>query len=115
VSLVTPDEAAHKDEVLRRWCDEVGRDPDSIERTLSLGPLVIRDDPVEVRAVIARFHEANPGMQRAVVTGSVAEVAEHCRAYVERGFRHLIFHTPTPYDDETLERFVTEVRPQLGP
>jgi alkanesulfonate monooxygenase SsuD/methylene tetrahydromethanopterin reductase-like flavin-dependent oxidoreductase (luciferase family) len=113
VSLVTPEEAAHKDEVLRRWCDEVGRDPDSIERTLSLGPIVIRDDAADARAVIARFHEANPGMQRAVVTGSVPEIAEHCRAYVAKGFRHLIFHLAPPYDEETLERFATEVRPLL--
>jgi alkanesulfonate monooxygenase SsuD/methylene tetrahydromethanopterin reductase-like flavin-dependent oxidoreductase (luciferase family) len=113
VALVTPEEAAHKDEVLRRWCDEVGRDPATIERTISLGPLVIRDDPADARAVIARFHEANPGMQRSVVTGSVAEVAEHCRAYVARGFRHLIFHLVAPYDDETMERFASEVRPLL--
>jgi len=113
VSLVTPEEAAHKDEVLRRWCDEVGRDPESIERSISLGPLIIRDDPADAKAVITRFHEANPGMQRSVVTGSVDEIAEHCRAYVDAGFPHLIFHSPTPYDDETLERFAGEVRPLL--
>jgi alkanesulfonate monooxygenase SsuD/methylene tetrahydromethanopterin reductase-like flavin-dependent oxidoreductase (luciferase family) len=113
VANVTPEEAARKDEVLRRWCDELGRDHASIERTLSLGPLLVRDDPAEARAVIARFHEANPGMERAVLTGSASEVAEACRAYVARGFRHLIFHLVPPYDDETLERFATEVRPQL--
>jgi alkanesulfonate monooxygenase SsuD/methylene tetrahydromethanopterin reductase-like flavin-dependent oxidoreductase (luciferase family) len=113
VAMVTADEAGAKDEVLRRWCEEVGRDPDSIERTISLGPLAIRDDPVQARALVARFHEANPGMQRAVVTGSVEEIADHCRAYMARGFRHLIFHAPAPYDDETLERFATEVRPLL--
>jgi hypothetical protein len=31
-----------------------------------------------------------------------------------RGFRHLIFHAPAPYDDETLERFASEVRPLLN-
>jgi alkanesulfonate monooxygenase SsuD/methylene tetrahydromethanopterin reductase-like flavin-dependent oxidoreductase (luciferase family) len=113
VAMVTPEEATHKDEVLRRWCEEVGRDPEAIERTVSLGPLLIRDDPAEAKAVIASFHEANPGMQRAVLTGSSDEIAERCRDYVARGFRHLIYHVPPPYDDETLERFATEVRPQL--
>lgn len=113
VAQATPEEAASKDEVLRRWCDEVGRDPSSIERTLSLGPLAIRDDPAEARALIARFHETNPDMQRSVLTGSASEIADTCRAYVARGFRHLIFHVPAPYDDETLERFATEVRPLL--
>ena len=36
VANVTAEEASRKDEVLRHWCDELGRDPASIERTLSL-------------------------------------------------------------------------------
>ncbi|MET0772921.1 MAG: LLM class flavin-dependent oxidoreductase, partial [Candidatus Limnocylindrales bacterium] len=43
----TPDEARHKVEVLHGWCEEIGRDPAEIEHTLSLGPIVIRDDPTE--------------------------------------------------------------------
>jgi F420-dependent oxidoreductase-like protein len=113
VAMVTPEEAARKDEVLRRWCEELGRDPESIERTVSLGPLLIRDDPAEARAVIGRFHETNPGMRREVLTGSANEIAERCRAYVDKGFRHLIFHLVAPFDDETLERFAGEVKPQL--
>jgi alkanesulfonate monooxygenase SsuD/methylene tetrahydromethanopterin reductase-like flavin-dependent oxidoreductase (luciferase family) len=113
VAQVTPEEAAQKDEVLRRWCDELGRDEATIERTLSLGPIAIRDDPADARALVARFHETNPGMQRHVQTGSAGEIAEWCRAYVAAGFTHLIFHLPAPFDDETLERFASEVRPQL--
>jgi alkanesulfonate monooxygenase SsuD/methylene tetrahydromethanopterin reductase-like flavin-dependent oxidoreductase (luciferase family) len=114
VAQVTPEEAAQKDEVLRRWCDELGRDEAAIERTVSLGPIAIRDDPADARALVARFHEANPGMTRHVQTGSASQIAEWCRAYVAAGFRHLIFHLPAPYDDETLERFANEVRPQLS-
>ena len=113
VAQVTPEEAAKKDAVLRRWCDELGRDEATIERTLSLGPIAIRDDPADARALVARFHETNPGMQRHVQTGSASEIAEWCRAYVASGFTHLIFHLPAPFDDETLERFASEVRPQL--
>ena len=111
---LTPDEAAAKDVILRRWCDEVGRDPDEIERTMSLGPMLIRDDASDARAMIARFHESNPKMEREVLTGSAEEMTELCRQFVARGFRHLIFHTPTPYDEETLERFATEVKPNLA-
>jgi len=91
----------------------VGRDPAAIERTLSLGPVLIRDDPADAQAAIARFHEVNPGMTRAVLAGSADEITERCQAYVDAGFPHLIFHLPSPYDDETLERFASEVRPQL--
>lgn len=114
VAMVTPDEAQRKDAVLRRWCDAVGRDSDEIERTVSLGPMLIRDAPADARAVIARFHEANPGMEREVLVGSVDEIADLCRRYVDSGFRHLIFHAPYPYDAETIERFAAEVRPALG-
>jgi alkanesulfonate monooxygenase SsuD/methylene tetrahydromethanopterin reductase-like flavin-dependent oxidoreductase (luciferase family) len=113
VALVTPDEAAHKDGVLRRWCEEVGRDPQEIERTLSLGPVVIRDDPAEAQAVVASFKARNRGMTREVVTGTAAELAAHARPYVERGFRHLIIHAPAPYDLESVDRFANEVMPQL--
>jgi alkanesulfonate monooxygenase SsuD/methylene tetrahydromethanopterin reductase-like flavin-dependent oxidoreductase (luciferase family) len=111
---LTPEEASHKDQVLRRWCDEVGRDTNEIERTLSLGPLAIRDDPAEADRLVASFHERNPGMQRAVLTGSSEQIAERARAYVALGFRHIIYHLVPPYDDETLVRFATEVTPALG-
>jgi alkanesulfonate monooxygenase SsuD/methylene tetrahydromethanopterin reductase-like flavin-dependent oxidoreductase (luciferase family) len=113
VANVTPEEAAHKDAILRRWCDEVGRDPDAIERTLSLGPLVIRDGASGARAWVARFHDANPGATRTILSGSADEVAATARGYVDLGFRHIIFHLAQPYDDETLQRFAEEVRPQL--
>ncbi len=110
---LTPEEAAAKDAILRRWCDEVGRDPDEIERTMSLGPMLIRDDPAEARRMIARFHETNPKMEREVMTGSAAEITEVCGRYAAAGFRHLVFHSPAPHDEETLQRFATEVKPNL--
>ena len=92
----------------------MGRDPDEIERTLSLGPLAIRDDPAEADKLVASFHAQNPGMTRAVMTGSSEQLAERIRAYVALGFRHVIYHLVPPYDAETLERFVGEVRPALA-
>ena len=114
VAQVTPEEAAHKVAVLHRWCDEVGRDPSEIELTLSLGPMVIREDPADAKAAVARFHEINPKLSREVLTGSVDEITDFCRRYAEVGFRHFIFHMPAPYDEETLEQFASEVRPNLG-
>ena len=114
VALVTPEEAAAKDAVLRRWCEEVGRDSDEIERTLSLGPMLIRDDPADAKRAIDGFHASNPGMKRSVLTGSADEIAEYCQGYLAHGFRHFIYHLPTPYDEETLERLAEEVRPNLA-
>ena len=114
IALVTPEQAAHKVAVLDRWCDEFDRDPAGIERTLSLGPMLIRDDPADAKAKVAEFHASNPKLTRAVETGTAEEITELCRAYAAHGFRHFIFHMPTPYDEETLERFATEVRPNVG-
>jgi alkanesulfonate monooxygenase SsuD/methylene tetrahydromethanopterin reductase-like flavin-dependent oxidoreductase (luciferase family) len=114
VANITAEEAAAKDAVLRRWCDEVGRDPNEIERTLGLGPTIIRDDPADAKAVLTRYQATNPGMDRPVRMGSAEEIAEQARPYVTLGFRHLIIHSVPPHDEETLDRFATEVRAALG-
>ena len=36
------------------------------------------------------------------------------RPFLDIGFRHFIFGFPAPYDAETMERLVTEVRPMLA-
>jgi alkanesulfonate monooxygenase SsuD/methylene tetrahydromethanopterin reductase-like flavin-dependent oxidoreductase (luciferase family) len=113
VANLTAEEAAHKVAVLDRWCDELGRDPGEIERTFSLGPTIIRDDPAEAKAVRTQYEETNHGLDRPLRMGSAAEITEQARAYVDLGFRHLILHSVPPHDDETLERFATEVRPAL--
>ncbi len=114
IAQVTPEQAAHKVEVLKRHCDEVGRDFDEIELTLSLGPMVIRDDPAEAARADATYREWNPGTSRELLLGSAEQIAEHCSAYVEHGFTHFIYHSPSPHDEETLERFAREVRSSIG-
>ena len=113
-AMISPEEAREKDAILRRWCDEVGRDPDEIERTISLGPILIRDDPAEAARAVQHIRDHNRGTERAFATGSAAELAERWQGYVDAGFRHILFHLAPPYDTETLVRFVTEVIPALS-
>jgi hypothetical protein len=40
-------------------------------------------------------------------------MADRLAPYVELGFRHIYIDVPAPFDQETLERFVGEVRPRL--
>ena len=108
-----PETAAHKVEVLRRHCDEVGRDPAEIEMTVSLGPTVLRDDPAEVPKVAAAVEARNQGFDRPLLSGNADQLAERVRAYTALGFTTVLFHTMPPYDDETLERFIAEVKPQV--
>lgn len=111
---MTPELARQKADVLRRWCDELGRDFDRIERSISLGPILVRDDPAEAARVVRDIKGHNRGTQREFATGSAAELAERWRGFVDAGFRHLVAHLAPPYDAETLERFATEVVPALS-
>jgi alkanesulfonate monooxygenase SsuD/methylene tetrahydromethanopterin reductase-like flavin-dependent oxidoreductase (luciferase family) len=45
--------------------------------------------------------------------GTPEQMAEMLRAYVELGFRTVITEQPAPFDEETLERFIREVKPMV--
>jgi F420-dependent oxidoreductase-like protein len=103
----------HKDEVLRRWCDEVGRDQAEIERTLGMGTVIIRDRESDAQSYYAEIQRQHPGFTDKPKIGTADQLADRLRPYVELGFRHIFFDASAPFDDETLERFVTEVKPRL--
>ena len=103
----------HKDSVLRRWCDEVGRDQSEIERTLGLGQLVIRDDPSEARRVADEIRRRNGNHTDGIRMTRADELAESLVPFAELGFRHILFDAPEPHDRETLERFIGEVKPAI--
>lgn len=103
----------HKDEVLRQWCERVGRDHTEIERTLGLGGVVIRDSAAEAKKVDAKYRERHPGYDDPPKLGSADDLAERLAPFVELGFRHIFYDVPAPLDEETLERFVGEVKPKL--
>jgi len=103
----------HKDEVLRQWCERVGRNEAEIERTLGLGGVVIRDSEAEAKKVDAKFRDRHPGYDDPPKLGSAEQLAESLAPYVELGFRHIFYDVPSPLDEETLQRFVGEVKPKL--
>ena len=106
------DTVRHKDEVLRRWCDEVGRDESEIERTWQGGSVIVRDSEDEASRVAAEVGRINGGSRGP--TGATPEIlAEKAAPLVELGFRHIYYDSPAPYDDETLVRLITEVKPMI--
>ena len=115
----TPEQLAHKLEVLRGHCDAVGRDVGEIELTMSI-TLTIRDRAADARRVAGELlaHNQTPWSRvensPSFMYGSPAEIADRLGPYVELGFRTLIAEQPAPCDVETLERFIGEVGPQLG-
>jgi len=104
-----------KDATLIGHCEAVGRDEKSIERTVGMGTPFIRDSREEAFTVMADVFADNGDAKTwtGMPVGTVEDVVEHCKPYLDTGYRHLIFGFPAPYDEETLERLATEVRPQL--
>ncbi len=105
-----------RDEILRRHCDEVGRDESQIERTVGIGTCIIRDDPAEARRVFEATFAHNGGAEpwKDQLVGTPEQVADRLRPFLGIGFRHWIAGFPSPYDAETMERLVTEVKPMLA-
>ena len=112
------DVMAHKVDVLRRHCDEVGRDISEIEFTLGV-KVTIRDTQAEADRVwkAAMAHNRTPLADVAdddtFWNGTPEQLADKLRPYVELGFRTVISEQPAPYDVETLERFIGEVKPMV--
>jgi alkanesulfonate monooxygenase SsuD/methylene tetrahydromethanopterin reductase-like flavin-dependent oxidoreductase (luciferase family) len=110
------DTMAHKIEVLRSHCADVGRDPSEIEFTLGV-KLTIRDTEAEAVQVWKAAMEHNRTPLSRVEddftfwNGTVTQIAERLAPYVELGFHTVISEQPAPYDVETLERFMKEVKP----
>ena len=102
----------HKDEVLRRWCAEVGRDESEIERTYQGGNVVVRDSVDDARRVAEEIGRRNGGWRGPEPT-TTERLVERLAPIVDLGFRHVYFDSAAPYDGETLERLVREVKPML--
>jgi alkanesulfonate monooxygenase SsuD/methylene tetrahydromethanopterin reductase-like flavin-dependent oxidoreductase (luciferase family) len=101
----TLEELRAKDAILRQRCEEVGRDPETIERTATVD-ILIRD--TKAAAIDAyRTIAAGSGQEvdeEAPYMGSPEQVADALRPVAELGFRHFIVEMPAPYDAETLDR-----------
>jgi alkanesulfonate monooxygenase SsuD/methylene tetrahydromethanopterin reductase-like flavin-dependent oxidoreductase (luciferase family) len=110
------EQGRRKEAVLLRHCEAVGRDPGEIERTSGLGVVVIRDTRDEARrvfeAIFASNGQAAPWANQPV--GTAEDVAEFIAPFLELGYHHLIAGFPNPYDEESMTRLATEVRPLLG-
>ena len=110
----TPEVIAHKLAVLRTHCADLGRDPAEIEPTTG-GGILVRDDLNDVdrrlREVSARNRVESP--TRPAVVGSPETIAQRLLEYHRLGVRGFLFGMSPPYDRETIERVMTEVKPRF--
>jgi F420-dependent oxidoreductase-like protein len=107
VAFIGPEDYARKVEVLARHCDDAGRDPAEITKTVNTG-IAWRDGDLEAQfGNIAEF--VRPG----VLMGSVNEIVDRVGQYRDAGAEWLILAMRAPFDLEGLDRFAAEVLPQL--
>ncbi len=112
------DVMARKIDVLREHCAAVGRDIAEIEFTLGV-KFTIRDSKAEAERVWREAMAHNKTPMADVLdddtfwNGTPEELADKLRPYVELGFTTVISEQPAPYDVETLERFIGEVKPLI--
>ena len=109
----------HKVDVLHRHCDELGRDPAEIEFTVGCKP-IIRDTLEaamavwEAQMVRNRTPMAEVQDDDTFWVGPPELVAERMAERKAIGFHTFLAEMAAPYDEETLERWIGEVRPMVG-
>lgn len=107
VPFIAPDTYAHKVGVLAAHCATVGRDPATIEKAVNVG---VAMRPGDLEAQFGRMAEfVSPG----VLQGSTQEIVDRIGAYADAGADWVILALRAPFDVDGLDRFATEVLPQL--
>jgi alkanesulfonate monooxygenase SsuD/methylene tetrahydromethanopterin reductase-like flavin-dependent oxidoreductase (luciferase family) len=107
-----------KVDVLRSHCEAVGRDMSEIELTCGCKP-VIRDTEAEARRVwMAQMEHNRTPLERVEQddtfwVGTPERLAQEMIDRRALGFTTFIGELPAPYDDETLERWIGEVKPMV--
>lgn len=114
----SPETLAHKDAVLRRHCEEVGRNHEEIERTVG-AKIVIRDTGTAAKAVLEDLMEHNRTPMSNIAddetfwVGTAGEMTERLLAYRDVGFHTVLVEMPAPYDRETMETLIEVVKPAV--
>jgi alkanesulfonate monooxygenase SsuD/methylene tetrahydromethanopterin reductase-like flavin-dependent oxidoreductase (luciferase family) len=117
-AMGSTEKLARKTEVLRGHCAAVGRDPSEIEWTVGCKPL-IRDTDAEARrawkALMAhnRTPMADVEGDDTFWVGTPERIAEEMLARRALGFSTFIGELAAPFDGETLERWIGEVKPMV--
>ena len=108
----------HKLDVLAGHCDDAGRDIAEIELTVGCKP-IIRSTAEEAQRVWEAQMRHNRTPMADVIdddtfwVGPPALIAERMAERKALGFHTFLAELAAPYDDETLERWINEVRPMV--
>jgi F420-dependent oxidoreductase-like protein len=89
-----------KTDLLAGYCEAIGRDPASIERTMA-APVIIAGSPAETEAALERIP---PERRPFVAIGSPEQMAERIRPYLDAGFTGFTFNNSIYKSPEAIAR-----------
>jgi alkanesulfonate monooxygenase SsuD/methylene tetrahydromethanopterin reductase-like flavin-dependent oxidoreductase (luciferase family) len=109
-----PHEFAHKCEVLKAHCKEVGRDYDEIEKTMS-GEVFVRETEAELVAAGSKSMWGEPleSWREGNLVGTPDQVAEKIQGYIELGCTSFMPWCSDYPSDETVRLLAAKVIPQF--
>jgi F420-dependent oxidoreductase-like protein len=109
-----PHEWAHKAEVLKSHCKDVGRDYDSIRKTIS-GELMVRETEAEIDALGTKSLWGEPleSWKAGNLVGTPEQVAEKIQAYVDLGCTGFVPWCSDYPSTESLQLFAEKVMPEF--
>jgi alkanesulfonate monooxygenase SsuD/methylene tetrahydromethanopterin reductase-like flavin-dependent oxidoreductase (luciferase family) len=107
----------HKLNVLREHCETVGRDYDSVLKTIEF--YTILGDRREVDRVVAdtaRRTRADEAYIRSwhPLSGDAERIAQIIGEYAEAGIQYFIVNVPNAFEGGVISRFAEEVFPKVG-
>jgi alkanesulfonate monooxygenase SsuD/methylene tetrahydromethanopterin reductase-like flavin-dependent oxidoreductase (luciferase family) len=107
-----PHEWAHKAEVLKGHCKDVGRDYDEIRKTIS-GEMLVRETEAEIDAMGTRSLWGEPleSWKAGNLVGTPEQVAEKLQAYIDLGCTGFVPWCSDYPDTESLRLFAEKVIP----
>jgi F420-dependent oxidoreductase-like protein len=108
VPFIPPDQYRHKVAVLGEHCERLGRDPATIEKSVNLTLAWSEDELRE------RFGGMADWILPSALTGSSQQMVDRIGAYRDAGADWVIVALRAPFDTDGLDRFASEVLPELS-
>jgi alkanesulfonate monooxygenase SsuD/methylene tetrahydromethanopterin reductase-like flavin-dependent oxidoreductase (luciferase family) len=114
--VVTPDDVRAKYAVLRRHCEEAGRDYDSILRTYFTPHLILAETQAAVEAKTRRaYPQGLTDVQKLTrVIGTPDDAVSHYKELVDAGVQYFTVQSLDAADEETFRLLAEEVAPRVG-
>jgi len=112
----SPELFRHKIGVLHNHCNTIGRSTDEIEISWA-GAAAVTESSSEkeeaVRRVAERFGSSPEQVEPGLLIGSVDELRERIRQFIDVGVTHFILLVAAPFHHKSIRRFAEEVIPSF--